>query len=98
MIRIRALKWIARAMATDWRWPPDSDFTGVLKFRKCGFRRPMTLRVADSIAASSRVPERGRELAAEEHVGGRVDVVGQRERLVDRLDAVAPWRRAGCRS
>ena len=25
MIRIRALKWTARAMATDCRWPPDSD-------------------------------------------------------------------------
>ena len=55
----------------------------------------MTLRVADSIAASSREPEPGRELAAEEHVAGGVDVVGQRQRLVDRLDAVAPWRRAG---
>ena len=31
MIRIRALKWIARAMAMDWRWPPESDTTGVLE-------------------------------------------------------------------
>ena len=58
MIRIRALKWIARAMATDWRWPPDSDLTGVLKFLNSGLRRPMTLRVADSIAASSSDPKR----------------------------------------
>ena len=60
MIRIRALKWTARAMATDWRWPPESDFTGVLKFLKRGLRRPMTLRVADSIAASSSDPIRVR--------------------------------------
>ena len=25
MIRILALKWTARAMATAWRCPPDSD-------------------------------------------------------------------------
>ena len=31
MIRILALKWTARAIATAWRWPPDSDSTGVLK-------------------------------------------------------------------
>ena len=31
MIRTRALKWTARAMATDCRWPPESDFTGFLK-------------------------------------------------------------------
>ena len=58
MIRTRALKWIARAMAIDCRCPPDSDFTGDLKFLNRGLRRPMTLRVADSIAASSRLPKR----------------------------------------
>ena len=87
MIRTRALKWIARAMAMDCRWPPESDLTGDLKFRNRGFRRPMTLRVADSIAASSRLPKRVFELAAEEHVRRGVDVVGEGQRLVDRLDA-----------
>ena len=65
----------------------------------------MTLRVADSIAESSSEPEAGRQLAAEEQVGRRVDVVGERERLVDRLDAerlgvarVADRRRACRRS
>jgi hypothetical protein len=48
----------ARPMAIAWRWPPESDTTGVLKFLKLGFRRPMTLRVADSMAASSRSPNR----------------------------------------
>ncbi len=58
MMRIRALKWTARAMATDCRWPPDSDFTGFLKPVKLGLRRPMTLRVADSMATSSSIPVR----------------------------------------
>ena len=75
-------------MATDWRWPPDSDLTGVLRFLKRGLSRRMTLRVADSIAESSSEPVAREQLAAEEHVAGGVDVVGQRERLVDRLDAV----------
>ena len=99
MIRIRALKWTARAMATDWRWPPDSDFTGVLRFLK------LRVEPAHHLAGRRlhrRVVERARtrvvQLAPEEHVAGGVDVVGQRERLVDRLDAVAPWRRAGCGS
>ena len=38
----------------------------------------------------------GRQLAAEEQVARRIDVVGQGQRLVDRLDVAAPWRRAGC--
>ena len=46
----------------------------------------MTSRVADSIAASSSEPKRVVELATEEQVGRRVDVVGEGERLVDRLD------------
>ncbi len=58
MMRILALKWTARAMATAWRWPPDSDFTGDVNFVKFGLRRPMTLRVASSIAPSSRLPKR----------------------------------------
>ena len=46
-----------------------------------------------------RVVERagaGQHLAAEEHVRRGVDVVGEGEGLVDRLDAAAPWRRGGC--
>ena len=58
MIMILALKWTARAIATAWRWPPDSDFTGCAKFLKLGFRRPITLRVSDSMLESSRFPKR----------------------------------------
>ena len=86
MIRMRALKWTARAMATAWRCPPDSDPTGVLRLVNRGLSRRITSRVADAIAESSSAPVRVEHLAAEEHVGGGVDVVGERERLVDRLD------------
>ena len=55
---------------------------------KFGFRRPITLRVASSMAPSSSVPQPRRHLAAEEHVGRRIDVVGEGQRLVDRLDVV----------
>ena len=48
----------------------------------------MTFRVADSIAASSSDPGACVSSRPEEHVAGRVDVVGERERLVDRLDPV----------
>jgi hypothetical protein len=34
------------AIATDWRWPPDSARTGSLKHWKCGLSRLMTLRAA----------------------------------------------------
>ncbi len=47
---------IARAIATDCRWPPESAFTGSLKRRKCGLSRAITLRVSASMVASSRVP------------------------------------------
>ena len=58
MMMMRALKWTARAMATTCRWPPESAFTGDLKFVKLGFRRAMTSRVAASMAPSSRLPMR----------------------------------------
>ena len=60
MIRILALKWTARAMATDWRWPPDSERTAVLRFVNRGLRRFSTLAVADAIAESSSAPVRVR--------------------------------------
>ena len=49
----------------------------------------MILRVSASIASSSTKPARVTQLAAEEQVLRGVEVVGQRQRLVDRLDAVA---------
>ena len=49
--------------------------------RPCRLRRhPLLVEEAEACS----------ELAAEEEVGRRVEIVGERERLVDRLDAVAP--------
>ena len=58
MISTRALKWTARAIATAWRWPPDSHPTGVLRLVKRGLSRRITSRVADAIAESSSEPVR----------------------------------------
>ena len=43
-------------MATDWRCPPDSDRTGVVRFLNRGFSRCITFAVADAIAESSSEP------------------------------------------
>ncbi len=60
MMRILALKWTALAIATDWRCPPDSDRTAVLRFLNLGFSRCITFCVADAIAESSSAPVRVR--------------------------------------
>ena len=81
------MKWMARAIATDWRWPPDSDFTGSLKRRKLGLSRPITLRHSRFHGDVVERAPLGPKLAAEIEIGGGVDIVGERQRLVDRLDA-----------
>ena len=69
MIRIRALKWTARAMATDWRWPPDSDFTGHLEVLEVRVEPAHHLAGRGLHRRSRRaIPSAGRQLAAEEHV------------------------------
>ena len=50
MIRMRALKYSAREMATTWRWPPDSERTGSRMLRKFGLSCANTWRAAASIA------------------------------------------------
>ena len=60
MIRILALKWTARAIATAWRWPPDSHPTGVFRLANLGLRRAITIRVADVMPESSSEPVRVR--------------------------------------
>ena len=88
MIRMRALKWMARAIATDWRWPPESDFTGSLKRRKFGIEAAHHLAGLRFHGDRRRGCPSGHQLAAKIQVGGGVDIVGQRQRLVDGLDAV----------
>ena len=87
MIRTRALKWIARAMAIDCRWPPDRDFTGDLEVLEPRVEAAHDLAGRRLHRRVVEVADARRELAAEEHVRGGVDVVGQGQRLVDRLDA-----------
>ncbi len=85
-MRILALKWTARAIATDCRCPPDNDLTADLRFVNLGFSRCITFWVADAIAESSSDPAPCVQFAPQEHVAGCVDVVGEGELLVDDLD------------
>ena len=74
-------------MATVWRWPPDSEATGIrtdVTVRTDSDAR--VRRAACSMSASSSSQELA-PLAAEEHVLDDVEVVAEREVLVDDLDA-----------
>ena len=88
MIRIRALKWTARAMAIALPLAAGERLHGGLEVLEA------RVQAAHDLAGRRlhrRVVERAdtrAQLAAEEHVAGRVDVVGEGERLVDRLDPV----------
>ena len=75
------------ATATDWRWPPDSEATG--------WRIERTVVTESSSSVSARRDlHRGlvehpvaQRLVAQEHVLDDVEVVAQRQVLVDRRDA-----------
>ena len=74
-----------RAIATVWRWPPDSEATGS---RTLGMRAESSLssvQARTSIATSS--SRKRVELTAEEDVGDDVEVLAEREILEDRRDA-----------
>ena len=77
-----------RAMATDCRWPPESEAD-----RRCARRGSSHRRAgrADPATASPSRSRRGRRprrlLAAEEEVADDVEVVAEREILVDGGDA-----------
>ena len=75
-----------RAMATVCRWPPESEAIGI---RTLGMRMDSvssSSRARRSISTSSRTPQRA-DLPAEEEVADDVEVVAQREVLVDGRDA-----------
>ena len=82
----------ARLTATPWRWPPDIVATGALESCR---PTPRLLNASSARRCISRVVEEAelaeeaaaRDLAAEEQVGGGVEVGGEREVLVDGLDA-----------
>ena len=82
----------ARAMATDCFWPPDIVPTGTTTERTAEPRSVNAAAALVRIAGLSMKPSRpgeagAHQLAAEEHVLGRVEVRRQREVLVDHLDA-----------
>ena len=97
MISTRGLKTSARPIATVWRWPPDS---ALMSTCVDGMREP---RSASSRAASScmRLQVEHAEaarLAAEEEVARDIEIVAERQVLVDHLDAGGariPRRREG---
>ena len=76
-----------RAMATDWRCPPDSSATGI-----DGSCTVVTPRSAKAVIVRLRIARlfvntpAASDLPTEEHVGGGVEVRRQGEVLVHRLD------------
>ncbi len=76
-------------MATDWRCPPDSDPHRGLQVPEPGVQPLHHLRGGRCHRRVVEGTGPGAQLAPEEHVAGRVDVVGQRQLLVDDLDPVA---------
>ncbi len=68
MIRMRALKYSAREIATTWRCPPERRRTGMRMLVKFLLRRWNTLRACTSMKWSSSVFQARHLLAAEEQV------------------------------
>ena len=58
MMRTRALKCTARAMATAWRWPPERLATSFDSEGSRSFIRSSDARAASSMASSSMKPSR----------------------------------------
>ena len=86
MIRTRALKWIARAIATAWRWPPDRLATRFDSDGSRSFMRPsVAARRLHRLLVHEAEP--AGDLASEEEIGDGVEVLREREVLIDRLDA-----------
>ena len=77
----------ARATATDWRWPPESVATGC-RIERIVVTRERLQRLGRALLHHRLLEplERVVRLAAEEHVLDDVEVVAEREILVDDLD------------
>ena len=95
MITSFAFDMTALATATDCRWPPDSDATGWRIERIVVTESSSSVCLCGRAPSSPRRADRCRErLVAEEHVLDDVEVVAQRQVLVDRGDPERPRRRA----
>ncbi len=100
MMTTLASKAVARAMATAWRWPPESSSTrwATLLTWMCSLSRCSIARARLALWSTSvNGPIAPRQLAAEEDVLVDAQVAGQREVLVDHLDAQAARIARGCR-
>ena len=86
------LKAIARAMATAWRWPPESlstsKRTGNLDLETVE-QTVCVLLHALVVHDMERTNACAHRFAPEEYVGGNVKVVGKSQVLIDHLDAQA---------
>ena len=76
-----------RAMATVWRWPPDSDATGIADARDA--RRQLAQQLPCARLHLDLVQPGRAQLLTEEQVRDDVEVLAQREVLKHRRDAQA---------
>ena len=76
----------AFAIATDWRCPPESEATGWRIDRTVVTARLESVSLAAVSIDSSSSDDAARALPAEEHVLDDVQVVAEREVLIDGLD------------
>ena len=78
----------ALATAIDWRWPPDSSATAWRTERTVVTESESSVsRHIFSMAVSSRRKGCMNHFAAQEHVGDHVEIIGQRQILVDDFNA-----------
>ena len=76
----------ALATATDWRWPPESEATGWRTERTVVTCRPARVLAASRSIVVLVEQAAAQALAPEEHVLDDVQIVAQRQVLVDDLD------------
>ena len=92
MMTRRAFQYMARPMATAWRWPPEKAATGASRRMtwksSCAIVSLRRLRHRLAVDDRQEAEQLLHRLAAEEDVGADRQIVGQRQVLVDRLDAV----------
>ena len=77
----------ALAMATVWRWPPERLATSWRTEETVRTERPAQRLAGLALHLAVGEDAEPADLASQEHVLGDVEVVGQREVLVDELDA-----------
>ena len=80
---------MARAIATDCRWPARHGLNRILDVGEIGVEPVDDLAGLGLHGVVVQGAEVGHQFPAKEQVGRRVEIVGQGQRLIDGLDAVA---------